>query len=74
MLGRRSSAGAGQVVSVSKCGASSSTLNEPRRKSCDVVSGRSLSNLFDADDVGVDPKVRRRSNRRMWGCRESLTL
>ncbi|KAL0414190.1 UNVERIFIED_CONTAM: hypothetical protein Sradi_1620700 [Sesamum radiatum] len=39
------------VVSVSKCGASSSTLNEPRRKSCDVVSGRSLSNLFDADDV-----------------------
>ncbi|KAL0391228.1 UNVERIFIED_CONTAM: protein OCTOPUS-like [Sesamum calycinum] len=40
------------VVSVSKCEASSSTLNEPRRKSCDVISGRSsLSNLFDADDV-----------------------
>ncbi|KAI3461634.1 hypothetical protein Pfo_018297 [Paulownia fortunei] len=40
------------VVSISKCEASSSFLNEPRRKSCDVVSARSsLSNLFDVDDL-----------------------
>ncbi|KAL1541100.1 protein OCTOPUS-like [Salvia divinorum] len=40
------------VVSNSRCEASSSGLNEPRRKSCDVVSARgSLSNLFDVDDL-----------------------
>ncbi|PIM98963.1 hypothetical protein CDL12_28548 [Handroanthus impetiginosus] len=40
------------VVSGSRCEASSSGLNEPRRKSCDVFSGRSsLSNLFDVDDL-----------------------
>ncbi|KAL8516323.1 hypothetical protein ACS0TY_014838 [Phlomoides rotata] len=42
------------VVSTSKCEASSSALNEPRRKSCDVVSARSsLSNLFDVDDLEI---------------------
>ncbi|GFQ08208.1 upf0503 protein at3g09070 chloroplastic [Phtheirospermum japonicum] len=40
------------VVAISKCEASSSSLNEPRRKSCDVVSSRSsLCNLFDVDDL-----------------------
>ncbi|KAK6122125.1 hypothetical protein DH2020_044135 [Rehmannia glutinosa] len=40
------------VVSISKCEASSSSLNEPRRKSCDVVSARnSLSSLFDVADL-----------------------
>lgn len=42
------------MVSTSKCEASSSGLNEPRRKSCDVVSARSsLSNLFDVDDLEI---------------------
>ncbi|KAG6403592.1 hypothetical protein SASPL_135818 [Salvia splendens] len=50
------------VASTSRCEASSSGLNEPRRKSCDVVSARgSLSNLFDADDLksgsGSEAKV-----------------
>ncbi|KAL7082036.1 hypothetical protein ACP275_14G075600 [Erythranthe tilingii] len=42
------------VVSISKCEASSSSLNEPRRRSCDVVSsggGGSLSTLFNVDDL-----------------------
>lgn len=40
------------MVSNYKCEASSNALNEPRRKSCDVVSARSsLSNLFDVDDL-----------------------
>ncbi|KAL3616209.1 hypothetical protein CASFOL_039599 [Castilleja foliolosa] len=40
------------VVSISKCEASSSSLNEQRRKSCDVVSSQSsLCNLFDVDDL-----------------------
>ena len=50
------------MASTSRCEASSSGLNEPRRKSCDVVSARgSLSNLFDADDLksgsGSEAKV-----------------
>ncbi|KAG6401390.1 hypothetical protein SASPL_138246 [Salvia splendens] len=50
------------VASTSRCEASSSGLNEPRRKSCDVVSARaSLSNLFDVDDLksgsGSEAKV-----------------
>lgn len=40
------------MISTSKCEASSSSLNEPRRKSCDAFSARSsLSNLFDVDDL-----------------------
>lgn len=40
------------MVSTSKCEASSSSLHEPRRKSCDAFSARSsLSNLFDVDDL-----------------------
>ncbi|KAL3649157.1 hypothetical protein CASFOL_005560 [Castilleja foliolosa] len=40
------------VVPISICEASSSSLNEQRRKSCDVVSSRSsLCNLFDVDDL-----------------------
>ncbi|KAL1565804.1 protein OCTOPUS-like [Salvia divinorum] len=50
------------VVSTSRCEASSGSLSERRRNSCDVLSaGDSLANLFDVDDLksgsGSEAKV-----------------